>query len=479
MAKKPGSRELDVGRLTSVDESGRRLGIIPAEVKGYWRRHRVWFHWLLLVIFLAVPWTRVNGLQTILLNVPDREFILLGVVFRAHDVPLLFFILALAAIGLAFVTSIWGRVWCGWACPQTVFVETVYRGLERWSLGNYIERRKLRDAPWSFFKLRKLALKWGLFLFVSALISHSFIAYFVGAEELISMIQKPPRENFGYFLLVMGFTGLTAFDFGWFREQFCVIMCPYGRFQSVLLDKRSLAVVYDNSRGEPRKGIASAGEKAGDCVACNRCVEVCPTGIDIRNGLQMECIACTACIDACDEIMEKVKRPKGLIRYDTLDGRKISLKNPRALFYMAMIVALTAGLLYSLYNRQSFHLTLLRGKGDPYSQVLNTRGESVLLNQFHFHLQNQSFQSATYTMSLTEDMPAELELTVGEPAVSLKPGTSRDWFFFVRFPKDITLQSGKYTARVRVTESYSNGTLGSEQIIEVPLVGPREQVPSL
>lgn len=473
MAKKKSAQGLDVGILTSVDEKGRRLGLIPAEVSGFYRRHRVWFHWLLLFIFLALPWTSVNGLQTILLNVPERKFVLLGAVFRAHDVPLLFFIVALAAIGLAFVTHLWGRVWCGWACPQTVFVETVFRGLERLTQGSYLQRRRLKEAPWGLQKIWKVALKWGLFTLVSFLISHSFMAYFVGGKELMTMMQRPPQENSSYFLLALFFTGLTLFDFGWFREQFCVIMCPYGRLQSVLLDKSSLAVVYDQGRGEPRRGLAAPGQSVGDCVSCNRCVEVCPTGIDIRNGLQMECIACTACIDACDEIMTKVKKPKGLIRYDTLDGSKITLKNPRALFYLALIILLSAGLIYALSARSSFHVTLLRGKGAPFTLVADAPAGPQVLNQFHLHLQNQSFQEASYELSLSESAPRGLELSVAQNPITLAPGESREWFFFLRFPEELTHARGTASITVEIKE-YQGGETSptSSQPVRVPVIGP-------
>lgn len=462
---------LDPGKLTSVDENGDRLYLIPAEVRGFFRKHRTWSQCVLLVIFLLLPWTSINGHQTILIDIPKREFALFGILFRSHDAPLLFFVLGTLTLGLAFVTSIWGRVWCGWACPQTVFIDAVFRRIEQWVEGSYIERRRLREAPLSWNKFSKVSLKWFLFFGASSLIAHSFMAYFVGAVNLMHMVQNSPFQNPTYFILVISFTALVLFDFAWFREQFCVIMCPYGRIQSVLLDSKSMAVVYDEKRGEPRKGSATK-DKVGDCVSCNRCVQVCPTGIDIRNGLQMECIACTACIDACDEIMEKVKKPRGLIRYDTLDGSKINLKKPRSLIYMAAIIFLVAGLSYAIGTRESAHFTVLRGAGLPYSYVKNNEQE-LILNQFRIHIQNQSGKEALYKLRLnTELLQKGVEFSVAENPLPLQPGDSREWYFFVRIPPALFTDSDKIKTTIEIQDIGPENSLNSTR--ELILVGPRQ-----
>ncbi|MBO9665489.1 MAG: cytochrome c oxidase accessory protein CcoG [Bdellovibrio sp.] len=462
---------LDPSKLTSVDEKGDRLYIIPAEVRGYYKKHRTWIHAALLAVFMLLPWTSINGLQTIWLNIPDREFALFGVLFKSHDAPLIFFLLGAATLGLAFVTSIWGRVWCGWACPQTVFIESVFRRIEQWTEGNYIERRRLREAPMDFTRIRKQGTKWFLFVVASLIIAHSFMAYFIGAKNIVAMMQLPPSENFTYFLLVMAFTAAILFDFAWFREQFCVIMCPYGRIQSLLLDSKSKAVLYDVKRGEPRKGTAPA-EKVGDCVACNRCVQVCPTGIDIRNGLQMECIGCTACIDACDEIMAKVKKPQGLIRYDTLDGSKMKLTRPRSMAYMITIGIMIAGLSYAVVTREPFHWTPLRGAGLPYSYVKDESGVEVISNQFKIHIQNQERQEATYKLSLPQDiLDRGVRLTVGENPLTLKSEEGHEWYFFVRIPQDLFKgQKGKIKTRVQIETTKDGAPLHSEK--ELILLGP-------
>ncbi len=464
---------LDPGKLTSVDENGDRVNLIPAEVRGFYRKHRTWSQIVLLIIFLAIPWTTINGHQTILLNIPDREFALFGILFKSHDAPLVFFLLATLALGLAFATSVWGRIWCGWACPQTVFIDSIYRFIELKVEGTYLKRRALRDAPLSIEKLRRTGLKWFLFVVVSSLIAHSFMAYFIGAKDLLEMMQHRPGENMTYFITVLFFTGIVLFNFGWFREQFCVIMCPYGRIQSVLLDQKSIAVVYDVKRGEPRRDPSIPKEQQGDCVSCNRCVQVCPTGIDIRNGLQMECITCTACIDACDEIMEKVKRPKGLIRYDTLDGSKFTLKKPRSIIYMIAISFLICGLVYSLATRQSAHFTVLRGQGLPYSFVKNDVGQEIILNQFRVHIQNQGRETARYELTLPEELKAQgLQVQVAENPLTLNPGESREWYFFVRFPPTLLQDNGQLKTTVRIQDLLNPKDFTSER--ELILIGPKQ-----
>lgn len=463
--------DLDSAKLTSVNENGDRIGIIPAEVKGFFRKHRDWSQAVLLIIFLALPWTTINGHQTIFLNVPEREFALFGLLFKAHDAPLLVFVLGSLALTLAFVTSVWGRIWCGWACPQTVFIDGVYRRIEKLVEGTYIERRKLRDAPMSFQKFRIYSLKWFLFVVVSGLIAHSFMAYFIGATNLLEMMQHSPSENLTYFVLVFSFTALILFDFAWFREQFCTIACPYGRIQSVLLDQKSMAIVYDVARGEPRKSRALANQPAGDCVSCNRCVQVCPTGIDIRNGLQMECIACTACADACDEIMVKVKKPTGLIGYKTLDGSKIKLLKPRSILYMVGIGLMILALIISVARRTPADWTILRGQGLPYSFVKGESGEDLILNQFRLHIQNQSGEDASYSLSIPAPHSDSVSLTVAQSTLVLKPGESREWYFFVRFPKNKLPASGQLPIQLQLKDSLSKD--GYEEIKPLILLGPQ------
>ena len=344
-------RNLPDERPASMDESGRRVFIFPAPVSGFWRRARNIVEILLIIFFLVLPWIKIGGHQALLLNIGDRQFSIFGLTFWAHDAPLIFFIVAFLAIGLAFITAVWGRIWCGWGCPQTVFIDGVFRRLEYWIIGSHVQQRNLAKAPWGIKKFFKLSVLWSLFLVASLIIAHSFLAYFVGADNLVEMTQHNPYENWTIFLIMGFITAVILFDFGWFREQFCIIMCPYGRFQSVLMDDDSLTVSYDPIRGEPRKGAAAEGQKEGDCIDCYKCVAVCPTGIDIREGLQLECIGCTACIDACDEVMEKIEKPKGLIRYATgssLKGIQSKFLKPRVAIYTVLLVAVVTALIFSI-----------------------------------------------------------------------------------------------------------------------------------
>lgn len=437
--------EKDLYKLTSIDADGGHIHIIPAEVKGFFRKYRTYTHILLLSIFLGLPWIHFQGKQLILLSIPTREFIFFGLTFKSHDAPLIFLLISIGILSLALVTALWGRIWCGWACPQTVFIDFVYRRIERWVEGTYLERRRLHEAEWSWNKFRKIITKWFLFTFFSTLFAHSFVAYFTGSRELLRMMSGTPAENWTYFLIILSFTLLLLFNFGWFREQFCVIMCPYGRIQSVLLEPSSISVMYDQVRGEPRRSPSTPKEATGDCVSCNRCVEVCPTGIDIRNGLQMECISCTACIDACNEIMEKVHKPKGLISYRTLDNSSFKFFKLKTIFYGVLIILAFSVLIYNLNTRSTVDIALLRGIGTPYSQDLDPDGRPQIINHFRLHLNSQTNKEMIFEISLSEkDLQKGLALMVSPQPIVLKPQASETWHLFFHLPKELLPSNGKF-----------------------------------
>ena len=463
------SEPVDPYKLTSVREDGSRIGLIPGEVQGFFRRHRTRLHLVLLFIFLGLPWLRWNDQQLILLNIPGRQFVFFGISFRAHEAPLLFFLIATFVLAMVFVTAIWGRVWCGWACPQTVFIDSVYRRIEQWTEGTYLQRRELREASWSLNKLRRTGLKWILFVLVSSLFAHSFVAYFTGSRELMQMMTGSPAQNWNYFLWVSFFTLLLLFDFTWFREQFCVIMCPYGRLQSVLLEPSSLAIAYDEKRGEPRRGQSTALPKTGDCVSCNRCVSVCPTGIDIRNGLQMECIACTACVDACDEIMTKLKKPTGLISYRTLDGSPFRIWKLKTLVYGALIFTCVTTLAYNLRHRESINIAVLRGLDSPYTISKNAEGSTLVLNHFRLHLSNQSSTNSEYALRLSEsDRNRGLELTVAQNPLKILAGGNATWHLFVRAPLLAVARDDQRSFKISITDS-----AGETFERELDMIGPQ------
>lgn len=409
--------ELHPDRLATTDETGRRVFIDTADVRGSFRRHQKRLRALLILFFLLLPWTTLRGHQSLLLDIANRHFEIFGLSLRAHNAPLLVLVLAAAAFTLFFTTAVWGRSWCGWACPQTVFVDGVFRRIERWVEGPALERRRQRAAPWGYEKIIKFSAKWLLFTFAALVITHSFLAYFVGAQPLLSMLTSSPREHWLSFLFIVVSTAIVLADFAWFREQFCVIVCPYGRFQSVLMDDHSTVVAYDAKRGEPRATpqakalIKSHGGKLGDCVNCYRCVQVCPVGIDIRRGTQMECVACTACIDACDEVMAKTHKPKGLIRYATqasLAGKETSIVKrmlrARPLIYATIAIASMTALFAILHAIEALDVSIVRAGGPPYF----LQGGDVT-NHFVIEITNQSDEQHSITLS-----PAPNELSTKE-----------------------------------------------------------------
>jgi cytochrome c oxidase accessory protein FixG len=464
--------------LTSIDQMGRRIEIIPAEVRGFFRRWRTVSQVFLIFLFLILPWTKVNGRQTVLLDIVDRKFSLFGVQFFAHDGPLIFLIMAIGVLSLALLTALWGRVWCGWGCPQTVFIDAVYRRIERWVEGNYIQRRALRKAPMSFKKAAQWMTKWFLFTVVSSIIAHSFVAYFIGSDYLLSLLQGGPLENWNYFLMISGATGLLLFNFGWFREQFCVVVCPYGRFQSVLMDANSVTVLYDEKRGEPRKGPPRTDQSgripSGDCVSCRRCVEVCPTGIDIRNGVQMECIACTSCIDACDEIMDKVKKPRGLIRYAS-QYSKARFFRPRIAVYLIFLVIVGTALGFNFAERSGFMVTLLRASETPY-QVLLEGSQKNILNHFKLHIHNQTSRFQKFDVTLPPDLSnLGVRLTLPPGDLELAPSSDREVHFFVLAPAEHFNDQGQLNLSLNIHGSLEAETISKPMILIGPLQERRAQ----
>lgn len=453
----------------SLDQHGERKWIIPAEVKGRFRRLRDVTQWGLLAFFLLSPWIYIGGEQALFFNIAKKEFHFFGLSLYAHDAPLIFFFIAIAAFGLIFVTTVWGRAFCGWACPQTVFIDGVFRKIEIAIEGKYLVRRKMAQSPMTAEIFYKKSIKWILFVMVSSLIAHSFVAFFVGSRELVQMMQNNPQDNWSYFVLITAMTLLILFDFAWFREQFCLIVCPYGRFQSVLLGRRTLNVAYDVNRGEPRKGLQPKVDgNTGDCVNCRRCVEVCPTGIDIRQGLQLECIACTACIDACDEIMEKVKKPKGLIRYmNTLNTSEWTIRSPRAIFSLIVVSLSTIALTVLLAARNELDVSVLRGK-DALYQRIEENGLENLTNHFRLHIKNQTKTPMSVSMEAsTESSP--LVLISPENPLKLTSQEHREIHVFIKFSPAL-LKEGQVSATLKFKKEGSDTAITSKS---VHLVGPK------
>ncbi len=360
----PARHAPNLDSVTTINEDGSRYFLHPADVTGRFNRWRRLSAYALIVVYFLLPWVPVNGNPAVFLDVAQRRFHLFGWTLAAQDMWLLFFLVTGVGFSLFFVTALLGRIWCGWACPQTVFLEHVYRRIERWIEGDAPARRALDAAPWTAAKTLRRGLKQVLFLVVSLAITHLFLAYFVSIPELWGFMHDAPGEHWAAFLFVFAAAAVLYFNFAWFREQLCIVICPYGRLQSALTDDHTLAVGYDVRRGEPRGKLGTPA--AGACVACNRCVQVCPTGIDIRHGLQLECIGCAACIDACDEVMTRVKRPTGLIRYDSLaafGGGVTRWVRPRTVVYGILlgIGAAVATFALSTVRPASFSVVRLGG----------------------------------------------------------------------------------------------------------------------
>ncbi len=402
--------------VTTIRADGSRPFLFPADTHGRFTRARRLSAYALIVFYLALPWIKINGYPAVFLDLAERRFHLFGLTLAAQDLWLLFFVITGVGFSLFFVTALLGRVWCGWACPQTVFLDHVYRVIERWIDGDAVQRRALDAAPLSPHKLLRRVLKHGAFILVSAVFTHLFLAYFVSLPEVWSMVRAAPAEHWGAFAFMAAFTSVTYFVFGWFREQVCIVLCPYGRIQSALIDDHSLVIGYDAGRGEPRGKLGTAG--AGDCVACNRCVHVCPTGIDIRQGLQMECVGCTACIDACDDVMTRLHRPRGLIRYDSqygFAGRATRWLRPRTVLYGVLLFIGAGVATWALSTVRPANFGVTRMIGAPYIV-----SEDFVRNQFLVRVVNKRNSPARFVLRLNHT-PADLRQTGFTDTVEVPP----------------------------------------------------------
>jgi cytochrome c oxidase accessory protein FixG len=360
--------------------------------------------YFLLVVYNVLPWIDVSGKPSILLDLPRREFTFFGTTFLPTDTLLLMLFIAGVFVAIFLLTALFGRLWCGWACPQTVYMEFVYRPIERLFDGSPDARRRGKPAPGGI----RTVLKYVAFFVVSFHLAHTFLAYFVGAERLFDWTRQSPFEHPTAFLIVAATTALMMFDFCFFREQTCIVACPYGRFQSVLLDRNSLIIAYDEERGEPRarlkRSARSTGSdvalpQAGDCVECSMCVTTCPTGIDIRDGLQMECIGCAQCIDACDEVMTRIGRATGLIRYssrEAMEHRRRRVLRPRVVLYPAMLLVIIGAFVAVLVTKQPADITLLRAGGPPYA----TLDDGRIANDLRVKIVNRTEAPRLYSISV-------------------------------------------------------------------------------
>jgi len=416
-----------------------------------------------MLVFFLIPHVRMGGKPLILLDIPRRQFTLFGTTFLPTDTMLLMLLLASIIIAIFLMTALFGRVWCGWACPQTVYMEFLFRPIERLVEGGRSGSLAL-DKQRSHFHPRRL-LKYAIYVVLAIFLAHTFLAYFVGTEALAQWIRRSPADHPTSFLVMAG-TALAIFgDFAYFREQTCLVACPYGRMQSVLLDRQSLIVAYDPTRGEPRMKGKTRPAGAGDCIDCGACVTTCPTGIDIRDGLQMECIHCTQCADACDEIMTRVNKPKGLIRYSSrelLEGHKRHLIRPRTVLYPLALALFLGAFTYALATRDAADVTVLGGQGEPFTQ----QAGGQIANQLRVKIANRTHDDHDYRIEVVGATGGSV--VVPQNPLRVATGQSAETPLFVLLPRSV-FHDGEHRVTVRVSDGAGFST-------DVPyrLVGPQD-----
>lgn len=431
-------------KIATVDDQGHRIWMYPKKPVGKYYNRRNFVALLFVILFVATPFIKVNGEPFMLFNVLERKFVLFGILFTPQDFHL--FVLAMLTffVFIILFTVVYGRLFCGWVCPQTVFMEMIFRKIEYAIEGDGQAQRKLDAAPWTASKIRKKALKHAVFFGIAVFVSNFFLAYIIGADQVLNIIREPVSKNFGGFVAMMVFSGAFYLVFARLREQVCTTICPYGRMQGVLLVKDSIVVAYDHVRGEPRGKLkkhhpasepgsgSDLGEAAhktkGDCVDCNLCVAVCPTGIDIRNGTQLECVNCTACIDACDGVMEKIGKPTNLIRYDSMKGietGKRRIFTPRVLAYTAVLLALVALDVALIANRGMVESIILRSPGQMYQQTDATH----LTNLYTFKIINKSPNELAGLHLQLAEPKGVIRMVGAEPATLAKGHTAQGAFF--------------------------------------------------
>jgi len=419
--------------IGTVNEEGKRSWIFPKKPEGRYYEYRKWVSYVLLLFLFLSPFLKVNGHQFLMFNVLERRFNIFGLPFWPQDFHLFVISMITGVIFVALFTVAYGRIFCGWMCPQTIFMEMVFRRIEYWIDGDRGAQIRLSKQAWNANKIWKRSLKWTVFFVISFLIANVFLAYLIGSDRLMQYVTDGPLQHMSTLISLVIFTAVFYFVFAWFREQVCIIACPYGRMQGVLLDNKSIVVAYDYKRGEKEKGRKKFRKNEdrqdlgyGDCIDCFQCVHVCPTGIDIRNGTQLECVNCTACIDACDHIMEKVNLPKGLIRYASEDNisKKATFKfSARLKGYTAVLVVLTGILTGMLFLRNDLEANILRLPGQLYERkegnIISNVYTYKLVNKTSATISNVHFELMSHPGTITLVTHSNFEV----PAEELAEGT--------------------------------------------------------
>ena len=449
-------------RVATVDAKGKRKWVFAQKPKGRFYNIRTLVSLGFFVLFFSLPFIKINGRPLFLFNIPEARFIIFGKVFWPQD----FFILGVTMITfIVFVvlfTAAFGRLFCGWVCPQTVFMEMLFRKAEYIIEGDAAEQKLLKSSGWTPRKIRIKLTKHLVFFFLAFIIANFFLSYIIGVDALEKIIEEPVSEHAAGLLSILVFSGVFYGVYAYFREQACTVICPYGRLQSVLLDRNSMIVAYDYKRGEPRgkfKKITPADVNTGDCIDCFQCVKVCPTGIDIRNGTQMECVGCTACIDACNVMMDATGKPRGLVRYASEnginDGKKLTYTS-RMKFYTVVLIILASLLTFLLITRKNVDGTIVRAPGMLYQE----RGEDSLSNLYTIKVINKTLKDVPLTLRL-ENAPGRIIEAEGSSIKVKKEGQGQGSFFIV-LPKNfiskrkLSLQVGLYEGDKKITVLETN-----------------------
>jgi cytochrome c oxidase accessory protein FixG len=457
--------------IATADAQGRRQWIYPRKPKGRFYQWRVYLSWILLGILFVNPFIKIHGNPLLMLNVVTRRFSILGHIFWPQDMALLAVALLLYFTGIMIFTAAYGRLWCGWVCPQTLFMEMVFRRIEYFIEGDSRAQRALAAAPWMARKIGLKLAKHAVFFGLSFVISNLLLSYIIGTDQLFAIITDNPSRHLAGLAYLLAFTGVFYAIFARFREQACTFICPYGRFMSTVLDENTVVVAYEHKRGEQRAPLDRRQSPAqrrqagrGDCVDCKLCVAVCPTGIDIRDGNQMECVNCTACIDACEGVMAKTGRPRGLIRYASLNsierGEKFRL-TPRMIGYSTVLSVLIGLFVFLVLTRSNVEATLLRAPGAMFQQL----PDGNLVNLYTLQLVNKTSQAVPVQLKL-ENVPGTLSI-MGNPNPVVPGEQLVETSILIELAPDL-LRAGPKKFDVGV---YSQGR--RLQMIRTTFIGPR------
>lgn len=452
--------------IATVNEEGKRNWIFPKKPSGRYFNWRQIVSYTLLLFLFAAPHIKIGGHQMLLFNVLERKFVIFGKVFWPQDMYLFALALIIGVVFVILFTIIFGRLFCGWVCPQTIFMEMVFRRIEYWIEGDWTHQKKLDSMPWNREKILKKAAKHTIFWLISFLIANTFLAYIIGSDELWRIQTDPVGAHLGGFIAIIIFTTVFYLVFSRLREQVCTTICPYGRLQGVLLDQNSMVVAYDHERGEDRAKFKKNEDRTavgkGDCIDCHQCVNVCPTGIDIRNGTQLECVNCTACIDACDHMMDSVGLERGLIGF--MSENSIKNRTPfqwtrRVKAYTVLLVAMIGVMVTLLVTRKDFETTILRQRGSTYF----VSDDGKVANIFEINLTNKTNDKIDVKLVL-EDKDGEIELAT--PSLSVKEEGHIKERFVIKYPFE-KLEGGKKIVKVKIM---GNGEEVDTQNVKV--IGP-------